>query len=185
MKFPIFNNLFKISFLALTFLTLFIASCKKDDDDHDHNEQELITTVNLLIQNATTGVSGIYSWKDLDGPGGAAPQIDRIRLPENGAFDLDMEVLDESKTPVEDISAEIKAEGEDHIFVFTPSDDNVVVVPLDTDINNQPIGLKARLTTTVVGTYTLRIQLKHQADKSNASTTGETDIDITFPLIVE
>lgn len=180
------TNLLKISFLLLVLLSLYFNSCKVDEDDMGGDEQELITTVRLIVSGAAiSGGTQTFTWKDLDGPGGNAPVIETIRLPKESTIDLELQVWDESKTPAEDITAEIEAEADDHIFLFSSSGVSLTIEPEDTDSGGEPVGLINTLKTINAGSGSVRIILKHLADKSSPEATGETDIDVSFPVVVE
>jgi hypothetical protein len=173
--------------------TIFFNSCKSDHDDHDHNhsDQELITTVRLTYTN-TNNVSEkvVATYKDLDGAGGAAPVIDNLRLKPNTSYSVMTEVLNDSKNPSENITAEILAKGTEHQFFYTISPAALLAITYtDKDSKNLPIGLATAQRTGAAGTGTLRVTLKHQTNNSKTATstinTGATDIDVTFPLRVE
>ncbi len=167
---------------------LSLNACKSDDDNPppcDNCEEELITTLRLIF-TAPDDERSTFSFRDVDGVGGDAPSIDTIRLAANTNYQLSLEVLDESKTPAEDIGVEIKAEDEDHLFLFTTSSSALTILPSDMDSNGKPVGLQNTATTGDAATGTIRVVLKHKADKdaTDPSTTGETDIEATFNFIV-
>jgi hypothetical protein len=60
-------------------------------------------------------------------------------------------VLDETKSPVDDITKEIKEEAEAHQFFYTLSSNlsgRVSITRTDKDLNNLPVGLELQLSTT-------------------------------------
>lgn len=183
MKNSFFNNnainlfLFSLLATAITF-----SSCKKDDDDGHSDDQELITTLLLHFEN--NGTATTFAWRDVDGIGGNAPEIDNIDLAANTTYTLTLEVLDESKDPVDDITEEIRDEDEEHIFLFEDSGSLLTITTIDVDDEGNPVGLENNAVTGASGTGNLTISLKHEADKSNPANTGETDIEVTMPYIV-
>ena len=82
------------------------------------NEEELITTVVVELTD-NQGVKSTFSFKDLDGEGGNAPsQFDPIVLGLNKTYSGKVKFLNESVSPADDITKEIKAEANDHQFYF-------------------------------------------------------------------
>ena len=170
---------------------LFMNSCKKDTIDP--NESELITTVRLKLTNTFSSSINplIYEFKDLDGEGGAAPvKFDDIVLQKNIPYICEVTVLNESVSPADDITKEIKAEANDHQFYFVPSSSNLLTVSnYDTDAQGLPLGLSSFWVTGLnPGTGTLRLVLKHKPGTKAANdliNKGETDIELNFKLIIQ
>lgn len=179
--------------LSVLFFVAFVAqcslytSCTKKDDTPDE-EQELITTLKIVATNITNAADvRTFMFKDLDGAGGNEPTIDNIALPANAVYNVAIEVLDESKTPAESITAEIAAEKNDHQFFFVPSAGlNLTNSYQDVDDNSLPVGLATRFTTGTTSTGVLSVTLKHQPGiKNNNINTGETDIQVNFSTVVQ
>lgn len=167
--------------LALFLITSLLTGCKDDDDTPPVNEEELITTINLKLTENGTANAVTASFRDIDGPGGAAPTFTELILKPNTLYNAEITVLDESKTPAEDITAEIEEEKEDHQFFYSPTNVNLTVAYDDLDDNNLPIGLKTKITTGAASTGKLKVTLKHQPGlKNNNIATGETDIEVEF-----
>ena len=66
----------KFLFFSLTLLTLGLASCDKDENNTD-NEEELITTL-VYTLTSNSGQMVVMSFKDLDGDGGSAPLVTTV-----------------------------------------------------------------------------------------------------------
>jgi hypothetical protein len=78
------------------------------------------------------------------------------------------------------------AEAEDHQFFYTITGANFTNVYNDLDANSLPVGLSVTWTTTTISNGNLLLTLKHQPGiKDGLITTGETDIEITFPVRIE
>ena len=177
-----------ILFAALvSAIVLTNTGCKKDTDTDD-NEEELITTVKLAFTPLTGGTSTTFTYKDVDGAGGNAPTIDSIKLEKDKKYNVLLTLADDSKTPSEDITGEVQAEKEDHIFIFTPTPAALFhhIDIKDVDANNKPVGLSTEWhCENAAGMGSVRIRLKHEADKDTPETTGGTDLDISFPVKIQ
>lgn len=196
------RSLFRVTILfevfSLISAVLFFSGCGKDDPE-PVNENELITKVMARFVKVNqdgipTGEDPlIFSWVDSDGDGPGTPVIETILLESNQYYELSLQLLDESKTPAEDITSEIQEEDEEHQFFFTLTGIIGDIAYADEDRNGKPIGITSILTTEGAGEGSLNIVLKHQPDKnapgveggnpSNAG--GDTDLDITFPVTIQ
>lgn len=179
-------------------LAMTITGCKKDDDDPiapapPANEEELITTLRLHFHSANDVEHKIFSFVDEDGDGGAAPVITTEALSADSIYAVEIEVLNESVEPADDISVEIEEEGAAHQFFFRPNGVAVTTVYADTDVNGRPIGLRSTWTLGSAGSGTVTVTLRHEPDKNAAGVSmgditnagGETDIEVVFPCVVE
>lgn len=170
------------AFAAITLMT----GCA--DDPHDHNEEELITTVKLRFQDTQDPLDiRDFTFRDADGPGGNAPsQFDTIVLSPGRTYTLTIQLLNESADPVEDITPEIEEEGADHQFFFNISNVNITVAYADQDVNGLPIGLENTVTTTTASSGIFQVVLKHQPGiKDGNQATGESDVELDFQARVE
>jgi hypothetical protein len=184
-------NPMKFFLIAVLSVALFSA-CKKDKNDpnnpNDPNEEELITTVGLYFSDIF-GVtpSATFTFSDPDGPGGNPPTVfDTIVLRANTVYRLSLELLDESKNPVEDITEEILAEADEHLFCFEVNGANITIVRTDTD-GMYEVGLESLWTVGTAGNGTLTLTLKHQPDglKDGTCDPGETDVELEFQVVVQ
>ena len=186
----------KFKILGMALLTgLLVVSCKKDDkkpDDHHHDhENELITTVKLNFSGK--GISGndttfTVSFDDPDGAGGNKPiSFDTIRFAANKTYTCDLILLDKSKNPVDTISNEVKEEADEHLFFFTPSNKDALTVTInDKDSKGRNLGLKTSWVTKSAATGTVKVKLMHQPGvKDGTSATGDTDVEVDFPLVIK
>lgn len=171
------------------------AACKKDkeDDQHDHNEEELITTVELHFHQVGGGEHKHFTWRDIDGDGGNPPVIVADTLTAGLAYDVGIELLNESVSPAQSYTAEILAESAEHQFFFQVAGADVTVAYNDTDGNGYPLGLATIWTVGAGSSGAIVLTLRHEPNKgapgvnagdiTNAG--GETDIATEFPLVVE
>jgi hypothetical protein len=178
----------KQQFLKLTMSMLLtgalFASCKKDDPV-EANEEEVITTMRLTFAPVGGGATLTYQLDDPDGPGGTAPTLDEIVLAPSKTYNVAIQILNKTKTPVEDITPEIRGEADAHRFYYEAAAGlNVTVGSLDNDANGAPLGLTSTWTTGAVSTGKLNITLRHYggnppgklASDPENSTKSETDI---------
>jgi hypothetical protein len=181
----------KTQFLKFSFLllgsVLLLSSCKKDKDEE--NEEEVITTMELTFTPVAGGASSTFTFDDPDGPGGNPPTTQEIVLAANTAYNVSIQLLNKTATPVQNITAEVAAEGASHRIYYTPSaGSNITVTNLNTDAAGLPLGLTSTWTTTTAATGTVKITLRHYpgnppnkaADDLVNSTKSSTDIEVDF-----
>jgi hypothetical protein len=173
---------FKRSTILAFFALLFIFSCKKDET----TEEENITRIQIHL----TGTNGSsfdkeFDWKDTNADN-IADGIDTIRVPANTTFKAHVHVYDDTKTPIADLTEEIEAESNVHLFVFKPSTTGLSITDLNKDAAGLPFGITSTWKTTEAANGTFRLLLHHEpVDKNAAEPGGEVDFDVTFVVIVE
>jgi hypothetical protein len=172
-------------YLIFTFLTIFSFSCEKDTSEYPEDELELITTVSLTFTPAT-GSAKSFKWTDKDGTGGLAPVIESIVLAANTSYTISAEFFDESKSPAYNVTEDIQEDGYEHLVCYTSSGSAPAVQITDLDKKKDPLGLAGTAKTTTAGNGSLKISLQHIPDKKSTTpcSTGETDIEVTFPVTV-
>lgn len=172
--------------LTVILCALFVfSSC--DDDDGISNPQELITTVTMSFSASGSG-DVEFSVSDPDGDGGNSPQADTIKLQPATTYEFSIKFLDEQDpAQIQDLTPEIKNENTDHLICFESSGALSVPIATDTDANGKPLGLTGTVTTSNSGTGSLKVSLKHMADKNGSlpCSTGDTDVEVTFPVKVQ
>jgi hypothetical protein len=189
------KRMFKPFMLALGALSLMVVSCKKDDvkptDDHDHNDVELITTLELKFSGKGklgADTTFVVTFNDPDGDGGNAPtQFETIHLLKNSTYKVEVTLLDKSKSPADTISNEVLEEANDHLFFYSSNPTGLVNVAItDKDGNGKNLGLKSTWTTTNAGSGKVKVKLMHQPGvKDGTSATGDTDIEVDFQVNVK
>lgn len=174
---------------------LAFASCNNDDDvenPDNTNESEVITTVTMTLTPDGGGTPIVASYVDPDGDGGNPPTIESLALKSSTTYEVSVELLNESVTPPENITEEIKEEAADHQFYYEPAPASLLQVSnLDLDENNLPVGLTATVVSGAAGSGNLLVTLKHKpagegvAKAANdPKSKGETDIEINFPVSI-
>ncbi|WP_229208822.1 hypothetical protein [Dyadobacter luticola] len=175
--------------LLLIGTALSFTNCKDSGDAVEpDDENELITSVTLKFTEQGTSTTTSFSYKDADGDGGnAATQFDTIALKPNKTYTMTVELLDESKTPTDDITKEIKEKADEHLFIFTPSPATLLTYTYgDKDKNNYPIGLTGKAVTGATGIGKLTVQLRHQPGAKNGTPEpGSDDVNLNFNLKVQ
>lgn len=177
-----------IFFSFMLMASIGFMGCGKDKADP--NEEELITTLKVKLTDKSNGSVSSFEFKDLDGDGGAAPsKFDEILVQRGKVYDCALEVLNESVTPADNITAEILAEANDHQFYFAATDGLVSVANLNKDGKGLPLGTTSTWTASGnAGSGTITITLKHKPGvkaAGDAVTVGETDIALSFRLKVQ
>ena len=176
-------------FFIAAFSTLFLMSCSDDDTPAPIDEEETITTMTVSL--TSTGNPAItLQARDLDGDGPNPPVITVSgSLVANTTYQGSIELLNETESPAEDITAEVAAEAAEHQFFFEFSGNITSASATDVDGNGDPVGLAFQLSAGAAGNATLSITLRHEPKKPNDGSLfdagGETDIAQSFNLVIE
>ncbi len=190
------SNTIKITkLLAILFISaLTFSACtdehEDDHEDHDH-EEELITTVNYTLTNGNDKM--VLTFSDPDGEGGNEGEYsvsgNITALTANTTYTGVIELLNESESPAEDVTEEVKAEGDEHEFFYTTNISRLTIEKTDIDVDNNPLGINTNLTTGIADTGTITIVLKHEPTKPNNGTVagsgGSTEVDVTFNVTIQ
>lgn len=188
-KFHTMKTIQKIAFTV--FALAAIISCKNDDDTVPEviNEEEVITTVALTLTPAN-GTPVILTTRDLDGDGPNPPVTTVVgTFAENTDYTGAIVFLNETETPVEDITTEVREEADEHQVFYTVSAGlNITTAYNDADGDGNPLGLAITITTGAASTGDLTVTLRHEPMKPNDGLNdagGETDISTTFDVAIE
>lgn len=178
--------------LAMFLVGSLITSCEKDKEEA--NDEEVITTLQLTFVPVGGGTTLTYKFDDPDGPGGIAPTQDEIVLVPSKTYNVNLQLLNKTVTPAEDITVEVREESDAHRFYYeTSPGSSITISGLDNDVNGVPLGIASTWTTGVVATGSLKITLRHYAavppnkaagDLVNSSKSG-TDIEVIFNTRVQ
>ncbi len=177
--------------LFISSLLLIIYSCSKLDEEAEHNHNEVVTTVELHFKQISNGAETVFKWEDLDGDGGNNPVIENITLLANQAYEVEIEMLDKTKNPVEDVTHEIENEADEHRFYYIPNAGNITVSDYDKDVNGVDVGLHTHWTTSAAGNSIMNVVLRHYAEGGKLQsdlvndTKSSTDMDISFNVSVQ
>ncbi len=181
------------SFLIILFSSLVLfSSCKKEDPEVV-NEEEVITTLTYTLTPESGGTPVVFSFKDLDGDGGAAPIVTGGTLQADTTYIGSIILLNETETPAENITLEIEEEDDEHQFFFAATNGLDATVTYNDNDGTNPIGLSTKMKTNQPSTGKLKITLRHEPNKSAAGVKdgnianagGETDIEVEFDVTIE
>lgn len=166
------------------------------DDDHGPGEEELITTLSITLTPSGGGSAITVRFRDLDGEGGNAPVVDVLAVTAGTDYNGMVQVLNETESPPENITEEVEEEAEAHQFFFETlggfSAATVEYADKESDYvpnsgADHPVGLAFTLSVpdnAQDGQF--RIILSHfdEAPKDGVNQSDETDIDVTFNVLV-
>ncbi len=184
---------FRILFILILGLSTY--SCTDDDDSVTPgtkvtpNEEELITTVQLIFSNEFNVILDSASFNDPDGDGGNAPSIDTITLQSGTDYTVDLKFLDASDAnDVEDITIEIEEEDDEHLICFDQSNISGLTINRSDSDGTYEIGLKSLWvvdSNASSNSGVLKLTLKHQpGSKDGTCAPGDIDVEIDFPVII-
>ncbi|MEQ8714222.1 MAG: hypothetical protein RIC80_14470 [Cyclobacteriaceae bacterium] len=194
------------SLLALTII-FGVISCGDDDEPSapaEENAEEVITDVVLTFTPQGGGATVTARAQDPDGDGPQDLQVlGDITLQSASNYELTLSLTnEENPIDIEDITAEIKEEAEEHMFFFSWTDglfsdptgngnvDNRsdAVNYDDVDGDGLPLGLTTSWSTGPSASGSFRVILKHQPDGIKTATSGtsdgDTDIDISWQIVL-
>lgn len=184
MKKVIFASIFAVSVVSFS-------SCKKDKPAPVPDEQELITTLKIRL-NDSAGFDQTFQYKILNGYNTSSPtvQIDTLKIPSGKKYHATLTVLNESKAPTEDITQEILEKSDEHLFVFLSTPSDVLTVSNgNKDSKGAALNQEFTLSSGTANSGTFRISLMHQPTNKNGTTPqsagGETDLEASFPFLVQ
>jgi hypothetical protein len=167
---------------------LTLAGCS-DDHDHDHDHDHDVINRLVLTVAAEGETERSFVWEDADGDGGNNPnRIDTVKLSANKIYTGTVTVFNTLETPSKDLTGTIRTDGKEHQFFYTVTNGIASIEYADQDERGRPLGLAIRLTTTTAANGTLQVELQHfdnENDKTGTNRSDETDINLTFPVVVQ
>jgi hypothetical protein len=179
--------------IALALISVFTFSSCNNDDPVAINQEEVITTVTTTLTAGSQTVT--MTSRDLDGDGPNVPVVTVSGdLLVNTTYSGAVSFLNESVTPVDDITLEVKEEGVEHQLFFQAPEAIGIFTYADADMNGKPIGLAFTLKTGAeAANGNIVVILRHEPLKSAAGVAsgsltnagGATDAQITYPIQVK
>lgn len=173
-------------------LCLSFAACSSDDDSTPEivNEEEVITTVSLTLTPPAPGTVVILRSFDADGDGPTAPVVSVSGdLAANTSYTGSLTFLNETESPAEDITEEVEGEADEHqVFYTLGSDLQATVTYANFDEDSNPLGTEIGVQTSNASQGNITITLRHEPKKPNDGTLndagGETDVQVSFPVVI-
>jgi len=168
----------------LAFLFVF-TSCKKDDPEEVHEEEEINRVVLSVFQ---TGASqqDTYTWNE-------GETIPSIALSANATYQVSVSFYDASDaSDIENITEEVIEEADEHYVFFETAGANLTIASASTDTtdsDNIPINLNTQWTTAAASSGSVRVYLIHEPTTKSGSSRddfgGETDVEVNFPVTIQ
>jgi hypothetical protein len=180
----------KLLFLLLPVVMLSQA-CKKDEENvAPTDDNEAITTATITLTNKAVPTEVVTATID-----NLNTQADfnkaTLNLKANTTYTGAITLFDKTKTPVLDVSAGIKTEANEHLFVYTPSAGlGLTVTITDKDTNPAPgpypVGLTTEMKTGVASSGKLKVVLRHQPNvKNGTAAPGTSDLDTDYNVVIQ
>ena len=166
-------------------------ACNKNVENPTPDDpNEVVTTATLTLTSLTTPVQTVTATIDNLN---ATVDLSKatLALKPNTTYTGAVTLLDKTKTPTLDATQEIREKLNEHLFVYTPAPATLLTVTItDKDTNPAPgpypVGLATQVKTAAAGTGTLKMVLRHQPNvKNGTAAPGTTDLDVTFPVVVQ
>ncbi|MEM6829692.1 MAG: type 1 periplasmic binding fold superfamily protein [Bacteroidota bacterium] len=179
-------------YLSLVGLVVVLFSACSKDDPEEENEQEVITTLIVTLTDGTNVRTLSFADADADPTTPSVFVLDALDA--NTTYTFTIELLNETETPAEIVTTEIREEDEDHQFFFLVDGTlNVTAAYGDQDADGNPIGLIGTMTTGDASAGDLTVILRHEPDKNAAGVSdgeitnagGETDIEVDFAVTIQ
>jgi hypothetical protein len=151
-----------------------------------------MTTIKIRLQNTANANDTIWAvWKDLTPDDTNPPDTSMaiINIKASSTYTASVHMYDETKSPVEEITSEIKERANYHSYWFFAAgaiSSNLTITATDHDTNTPPlpVGLEnSFVTTSTVCSGRLEGVLRHQPNSKNGTfAPGSTDSDVFFTL---
>lgn len=173
-------------------LLLALTGCG-DSSTEPAGEQEIISRITLSLTPQGGGAAQSAIINDPDGLGPQAPQAQQgtLVLARNTTYTGTITFQNALKTPAEDITAEVRAEANEHRVFYTTTATGVTIATTDVDGSGRPLGLsftKAVGANAATGAGTVRVVLCHYGSTTKpagaTTCTADTDSDVAFSFTV-
>tara|TARA_R110002012_G_scaffold322098_1_gene555458 strand:- start:27939 stop:28559 length:621 start_codon:yes stop_codon:yes gene_type:complete len=197
------NRTNKLYLIAIALVLFAFSSCSSEDPVPE-NDGELITDVTLTFQEldeSGNAVGDSFDFTASDSEGievGGTPTVETVMLEKGKTYEMTIDVY--NSLAEEDITEEIQAEGDEHQFYFLGSafTSSPFLSYEYNDDGTELIGLKGIVRVQQSPGFNnanIQILLRHALDKNYpgaenpnfqeyAQAGGESDLDITFPVVL-
>lgn len=172
----------------------FFIGCS-DLDDLGYNDPEQYNIVDLIFVNKDDNQTTSLSYEDPDLEGPLSPIVSTVQLKNNTSYSIELKfaydyILDEEDRI--DRNEEILIESNVHqVFLILENPNNSainVLEVIDTDDNENLLGLEWNMTTNTTGAVNLRVVLVHAPTKPNVdllSAEGIIEFDATLNIVIQ
>ncbi|GAB4026661.1 hypothetical protein [Spirosoma koreense] len=176
---------------ALIAVSLLAGACKHDEENvAPTDDNEAITTATLSLTNTANAQDVVTATIEAIN---TSPDFTKatLNLKANATYSGAIQLYDKTQTPTLDATVEIREKANEHLFVYTPSATSLLTVTItDRDTNPAPgpypIGLAFTVKTGAATTGKLKVQLRHQPNaKNGTSTPGTDDLNVDFPVVIQ
>ena len=156
-----------------------LPGCLPDDPEPLNNAENINAVV--LRFTGTDGSSATAEWVD----DGLSVSVDTLSLQEGTGYRLEI-TFQNRGGGLTDFTSEITREDEQHLVCFSVPAFITQPLIIDADAALNPVGLESNLATTNAGVGSFTVTLRHQPNKTalNACSTGQTDVEAVFPVVV-
>jgi hypothetical protein len=199
---PFFSSIIMNQFLhfgtalksvVLLAVVVFVSSCRTTTEPPKDELEEILPNIVTLTLSSPQGNSTVI-WRSTStsaGVGTATVRIDTLVLATGRTYTGAIAAVNDTKTPVVDLTEDYRSLANEHQFFYAVSGDaqsRVTITITDKDGNNLPLGLQYTVAVSSgEGTRgTLNVVLGHYDDvkKDGKTRSPESDIDITFPIVI-
>lgn len=174
------SSVFYISLISL----LFNSCIKSLEAPELINEEELITTLVVQLENTSEIIELRYTDLDGDGPNIGVYQTQELKA--NTTYSGRLQFLNESDSPAEDITLEVEEEADDHQIFYLVNGLDLSIESTNLDNNGYYLGTEFTITTASASSGQLQFILRHLPNKPNdgnpATAGGATDLSVAFSL---
>ena len=183
------SSLLFSKFIRFTLVVVICMSCGEDSAPEEMEDDR--EGINILQLNFETPNEEpiVLRFEDLDGAGGNDPIIQSPALLPLTQYFVTAEVF----RGTTDLTTEISEESSIHQYFYAANIVDLVVTYGDRDGNGFPLGAFVAIRTGDVGQGSLAVSLMHRTDKDGEGVSegnlfnagGKTDIQVTFPIVIE
>jgi hypothetical protein len=172
---------------------LLLAACRQPSQPKEELEDVLPNVVTLTLTESGSATRTTATWRSTsDKPDPAARiTIDTLRLTAGRTYAGIVEVRNDVKSPTVNLTEDYQRLANEHQFFYTVTGDatsRITITITDKDGNNLPLGLQYTLAVSAgaASTGALNVVLGHFDDvkKDGRTRSPESDIDITFPVLI-
>jgi hypothetical protein len=180
--------------LKIFSMLLLLIACKKEEQivEPPLPVNELLTTISLRLISSDNLDTLTAIWRDLT-PNDTNPpdtSLAILNVKDSTLYRAELYLLDETKSPAEDIRAEVQERANYHRIFYFPSTSlgpnfNVNITDFDTNSPPLALGLITNIQTVQSSNGVLRVVLKHQPNgKDGSFEPGTIDADVNFRIFI-